>query len=59
MSKKHKKTLGQDKLKVRVRQSDDGSKKKIRIYNDCFEVKVRVKDQECEICKDDKSVFSC
>ncbi|MCR6546633.1 hypothetical protein [Dehalobacterium formicoaceticum] len=33
-----------DKLKVRIRQSDDGCKKKLEIKNNSFKVKVRVKD---------------
>jgi hypothetical protein len=55
---KHKEKCCKDKLKVRVRQSDDGCKKKIKIFNDRFEVKVRVKDQECEIDNGDSSFGS-
>jgi len=33
-----------DKLKVKVRQSDDGRQKKIKIENDFIKIKIRVKD---------------
>jgi hypothetical protein len=40
-----------DKLKVKVRQSEDGRKKKIRIKNEYFKISIRVKDREI-ICED-------
>lgn len=40
-----------DKLKVRVRQSDDGRKKKIKIENEGLEIKIRVKSpKRCQYC---------
>ncbi|NMB45638.1 MAG: hypothetical protein GX998_04420 [Firmicutes bacterium] len=42
---------GNDKLKVRVRQSDDGRKKKIKIENEGLEIKIRVKSpKRCQYC---------
>ncbi|NMB10919.1 MAG: hypothetical protein GX977_01395 [Firmicutes bacterium] len=40
-----------DKLKVKVRQSDDGRKKKIKIENEGLEIKIRVKSpKRCQYC---------
>jgi len=40
-----------DKLKVKVRQSDDGRKKKIKIENEGLEIKIRVKSpKRCHYC---------
>ena len=41
-----------DRLKVKVRQSEDGRKKKIKIKNDFFKITIRVKDK-CLIEEDD------
>lgn len=41
-----------DKLKVKVRQSEDGRKKKIVIKNDFMKIKIRVKNAECDFDKD-------
>ncbi|MDA8211529.1 MAG: hypothetical protein M0021_06590 [Clostridia bacterium] len=34
-----------DKLRVRIRQSEDGRKKKIKLENDFMKVTIRVKDK--------------
>jgi len=45
--KKYKKYCD-DPVKVHVRQSKDGKKKKIRIENDTMKIKIRVKDRDCD-----------
>lgn len=40
-----------DKLKVKVHQSEDGRKKKIKIKNEYFTISIRVKDRKV-ICDD-------
>ncbi|NLJ25917.1 MAG: hypothetical protein GX354_10970 [Firmicutes bacterium] len=41
----------EDKLKVKVRQSDDGRKKKVKIKNEGLEIKIRVKSpKRCQYC---------
>jgi hypothetical protein len=40
-----------DKLKVRIRQTEDGRKKKIKLKNDFMDITIRVKD--CKVnCED-------
>ena len=41
----------EDKLKIKVRQSDDGRKKKVKIENEGLEIKIRVKSPKyCQYC---------
>lgn len=41
----------EDKLKIKVRQSDDGRKKKVKIENEGLEIKIRVKSPKyCPYC---------
>ncbi|NLJ84946.1 MAG: hypothetical protein GX322_00770 [Firmicutes bacterium] len=50
-----------DKLKVKVRQSDDGRKKKVKIENEGLEIKIRVKSpKKCPYCghEHDEEYFS-
>lgn len=37
------------KMRVKVRDSKDHTKKRIKIENDCIKIQIRVKDDECEI----------
>ena len=49
------------KLKVKVRQSDDGRKKKVKIENEGLEIKIRVKSpKKCPYCghEHDEEYFS-
>lgn len=36
-----------EKLKVRIRQSEDGRKKKIKVENEFMKITIRVRDKEC------------
>ncbi len=50
MTDQHFNTAMDDKLKVRIRQTEDGRKKKIKLENDFMDITIRVKDckVDCE-----------
>jgi len=49
-----------DKLKVKIRQSDDGRKKKIKLENDFMFISIRIKDGKVDLdCGDDDSFHYC
>lgn len=45
----HNDDCSKDKLKVKIRQSEDGRKKKIKLENDFMSISIRIKDAKIDV----------